>query len=79
MRELSVREMRQGYEVLHKLLEDEGEVVLTLRGKPFARVLPLETAAPARRIPSLKWLRDQAPFQEIPSEALVREDRDARD
>lgn len=79
MRELSVREMRQGYEVLHKLLEDEGEVVLTLRGKPFARVLPLETAAPPRRLPSLKWLRDQMPFQEIPSEVLIREDRDARD
>jgi len=75
MRELSVREMRQGYEVLHRLLED----VLTLRGKPFARVLPLESAAPARRIPSLKWLRDQMPFQEIPSEVLIREDRDARD
>lgn len=79
MRELSVREMRKGYEVLHKLLEEEGEIVLTQRGKPYARVLPFETATPVRRIPSLKWLRDQIPFQEIPSEILVREDRDARD
>ncbi len=79
MKELSVREMRQGYQPLHKALEEEGEVILTHHGKPFARVLPLEPAASPHRIPSLKWLRDQMPFQEIPSEVLIREDRDARD
>ncbi|MDD5241416.1 MAG: hypothetical protein PHG47_06810 [Sulfuricella sp.] len=79
MKELSVREMRQGYQPLHKALEEEGEVILTHHGKPFARVLPLEPALAPRHIPSLKWLRDQMPFQEIPSEVLIREDRDARD
>jgi hypothetical protein len=39
----------------------------------------METAATARRLLSLKWLRDQMSFQEIPSEVLIREDRDARD
>jgi len=79
MKELSVREMRQGYQPLHKALEEEGEVILTHRGKPFARVLPLEPTTSPHRLPSLKWLRDQMPFQEIPSEVLIREDRDARD
>lgn len=76
---LGVREMRAGYEVLHKALEQGGEVLLTHHGKPFARVLPLESTAVPRRISSLKWLRDKCPYQEIPSEVLIREDRDARD
>ncbi|MEQ1674716.1 MAG: hypothetical protein ABL865_06765 [Candidatus Nitrotoga sp.] len=79
VRTLGVREMRAGYEVLHKALEQGGEVLLTHHGKPFARVLPLGSAAVPRRISSLKWLRDKCPYQEIPSEVLIREDRDARD
>jgi len=77
---LGVREMRASYEVLHKALEQEGEVVLTHHGKPFARVLPLEpVAAPKRKVRSLAAFRATMPFQEIPSEVLIREDRDARD
>lgn len=77
---LGIREMRAGYDVLHKALEQEGEVVLTHHGKPFARVLPLETAAtPKRKARSLAAFRATMPFQEIPSEVLIREDRDARD
>ena len=77
---LGVREMRASYDVLHKALEQEGEVVLTHHGKPFARVLPLETVAtPKRKVRSLAAFRATMPFQEIPSEVLIREDRDARD
>ncbi|MEW6132214.1 MAG: prevent-host-death protein [Pseudomonadota bacterium] len=75
MKELSVREMRQGYQALQKALDEEGEVVLTHHGKPFARVLPI---GPRKEIPSHAALRASMPFQEIPSEALIREDRDAR-
>ncbi len=75
MKELSVREMRQGYQALHKALEEEGEVVLTHHGKPFARVIPLE---PRKEIPSHTALRATMPFQEIPSAVYIREDRDAR-
>jgi antitoxin (DNA-binding transcriptional repressor) of toxin-antitoxin stability system len=75
MKELSVREMRQGYQALQKALDEEGEVVLTHHGKPFARVLPLE---PRKEIPSHAALRATMPFQEVPSEVLIREDRDAR-
>ena len=79
MRNLNIREIRQELSHLDELLATEGEVIVTRHGKPIARVLPMEAAAPARRLPSLKWLRDQMPFQEIPSEVLIREDRDARD
>jgi hypothetical protein len=43
-----------------------------------ARILPVTATAAARRLPSLKWLRDQSPYQDTPSEVLIREDRDAR-
>ena len=75
MKELSVREMRQGYQALQKALAEEGEVVLTHHGKPFARVLPIE---PRKEIPNHAALRASMPFQEIPSEVLIREDRGAR-
>lgn len=38
-----------------------------------------ESAAPKRRLPSLAALRATMAFQVIPSEVLIREDRDARD
>jgi antitoxin (DNA-binding transcriptional repressor) of toxin-antitoxin stability system len=75
MRELSVREMRQGYQVLKEALEQDGEVVLTHHGKPFAKVVPL---TPVKGMPSHADLRARMPYQEVPSEVYIREDRDAR-
>lgn len=81
MKNLNVREVRQELAHLEDLLQQEGELVITRRGKPVARVLPFETSAvptTPKRVPSMKWLRDQMPYQEIGSEVLIREDRDAR-
>jgi len=39
---LGVSALRVNYNELRKALKEEGEVVLTTYGKPFARVLPLE-------------------------------------
>jgi len=75
MRSLSIREVRAALGNLEEIVEKEGELLITRHGKPVARILPLERP---RRLPSLKALRDSMPFQEIPSEVLVREDRDAR-
>ena len=77
MKTLSVREMRAGYEILCKALEEEGEVVLTHHGKPFARVLPIEP--PKRPFRSHAELRATMPYQSVGSETLIREDRDGRD
>ena len=79
MKTLGIREMRASYEVLNKALEQEGEVLLTHHGKPFARVLPLVVATAPRRLPSLKAFRARQKLQAIPSETLIREDRDSRD
>ena len=61
------------------MFADSDEVLVVCRGEPVARILPVTPATPARKLPSLKWLRDQSPYQAIPSEVLIREDRDARD
>lgn len=82
MKNLNVREVRQELAHLEELLAQEGELVITRRGKPVARVLPFEpqaaAAAAPRRVPSMKWLRDQMRYQETPAAVLIREDRDAR-
>lgn len=79
MKTLGIREMRASYDVLSKALEEEGEVLLTHHGKPFARVLPLKTGAAPHRLPSLKAFRARQKLQPVPSETLIREDRDSRD
>jgi prevent-host-death family protein len=76
MREVSIREMRELLPRLEEELAKEGEVVLTRHGKPVARVVPLERR---KRRPSHAEFRATMPFQDIPSEVLIREDRDARD
>lgn len=79
MKTMTIREAREGLSHPDRMFADSDEVLVVRRGKPVARILPVTPAAPARKLPSLKWLRDQIPFQEIPSEVLIREDRDARD
>ena len=78
MKTLGVREMRASYGALESALKEEGEVILTHHGKPFARVLPYEEPVSPKRMPSNAALRAKMPFQTIPSEVLIREDRDAR-
>lgn len=82
MKTLGIREVRQRYEVLKETLEREGEVILTHHGKPFARVLPLTSQTQqqlrAQRGKELAAFRAQQSKQSVPSEVLVREDRDTR-
>ena len=75
MKSLSIREMRSALTRLDKLLARQGEVIITRRGRPLARVLPMPSG---RTLPSNRDLRDSMPFQKVPSEVYIREDRDAR-
>lgn len=60
MRSISVREMRTVLPRLERLLESEGEIVITRRGKPVARILrtvptegiPLEGRPPPADAPA---------------------------
>ena len=75
MRELSIREMRESLGSLDRLVQHEGELLVTRRGVPIARVLPVK-GSQAR--PDHAELRSAMPKLEMPSETLVRDDRDQR-
>ncbi|MEP7083565.1 MAG: prevent-host-death protein [Betaproteobacteria bacterium] len=76
MKHLGVREMRVSYDVLQETLAQEGEVILTHHGKPFARVLPYTASRP--QMPSLKEFRSRQKRQATPTAVVIREDRDSR-
>jgi len=75
MRKITTREMRSVLPHLDEYLADEGELVITRRGKPIARLLPVGEAGDK---PSHADLRARIPRLGRGSEALIREDRDAR-
>ena len=77
MRSVNVREMRQLLPDIEQELRREGELILTKRDKAVARIVPMPSERPRR--PSNAEFRASMPFQEVPSEVLIREDRDARD
>jgi antitoxin (DNA-binding transcriptional repressor) of toxin-antitoxin stability system len=74
MKELSIREMRASLGQLDRLLEREGEIVLTRRGTRVARLLPMKQN---RKLPSHRDLRKRMPLLSSSAE-LVRADRDER-
>lgn len=75
MRSLSIREVRAALGNIENIVAREGELVITRHGKPVARIVPVERHRPR---PSHKSFRERMPMQEIPSEVLIREDREAR-
>ena len=75
MKEISIREVRALLPRLDELLAQEGELVVTRRGKPIARLLP---ARAARAVPSHAEFRARMPRLTIGSEVFVRQDRDGR-
>jgi prevent-host-death family protein len=75
MRTAGVREARQD---LTNLLDDvrKGrEVVITDRGRPVARLVPVKSR---KRFPDLASVRRQTPSLEAPLSQAVIEDRDDR-
>src|SRR3972149_236297 len=75
MKNLTIREARQSLTHLDRLLEAEGELTITRRGKPVAHVT---SVGRKREMPSRKSLRESMPRMKQGSERLVREARDAR-
>lgn len=78
MKTLGVREMRASYGALESTLREEGEVILTHHGKPFARVIPITAPELPKTMPSNAELRAKMKPMKVPSAMLIREDRDAR-
>ncbi len=75
MKKLTTREARQALSQLDRLLEEEGEITITRRGKPIGRVTAI---GGKKAIPSLKDLRMKMRPVKTKSEILVREDREGR-
>lgn len=76
MKSLATREARRGLSHPEQMFADCNEVLVVCRDKQVARILP---AQPKMRVRSLAAFRSSQPMQSIPSEVLIREDRDARD
>ena len=76
MQTLGIREIRQRYEILKETLDVAGEVILTHHGKPFARVLPIDPPKPRPRWKPHDELRALVPFQHVPTEVLLAEERE---
>jgi antitoxin (DNA-binding transcriptional repressor) of toxin-antitoxin stability system len=76
MKTLTIREAREGLSHPEQMFADDDEVLVVRHGEPVARILP---ATPRPRFRSLAAFRASQPMQQIPSEVLIREDRDARD
>ena len=75
MKKLTIREVRQSLSHLDKLLAIEGELMITRRGDPIARVVQVGKKRP---IPSHRDLRDGMKRMHKGSEALLRKLRDER-
>jgi len=75
MKKLSIREARQSLTHLDRLLEIEGEVTITRRGDPIAKVVQVGRKRP---IPSHRDLREGMKRMHKGSETVLRKDRDER-
>jgi len=71
----TIRQPRQALSYLETLLASEGEITITRRGRPIARVTPLDRK---RSMPSHRELRDKMEPMNVGSEDLIRNDRKER-
>ena len=77
MKTLTIREAREGLSHPDQMFADADEVLVACRGEPVARILPVEPRSKTA-FRSLAAFRATQPFQEIPSEVLISEDREDR-
>ena len=75
MKTITVREAREGLSHPELLFADNDDVIVTRRGEPVARILPI---AKRPRLGTLKDFLNQQPMQAVPSEVLLNEDRKDR-
>ncbi|MDP2824044.1 MAG: type II toxin-antitoxin system prevent-host-death family antitoxin [Sulfuritalea sp.] len=76
MKSITIREAREGLSHLEQMFADNDEVIVTRRGEPVARILPIKPAKPKFR--SLAAFRaSQKPLNPPLSETVI-EDREER-
>jgi antitoxin (DNA-binding transcriptional repressor) of toxin-antitoxin stability system len=75
MKTVNVRELRSVMPKLKETLAQEHELLLVSNGEPVARILPVLRK---RQAPSLAAHRAKMAMVTVPSEVLLREERDRR-
>lgn len=75
MKELTIREAREGLSHPETMFADADEVLVVCRGEPVARILPVTPRVKAR---SMREFLASQPMQTVPSEVLIAEDREDR-
>lgn len=73
MSTMSIRKLRESLPSIAEIVQREGEIVITRHGRGLAKIVPL---TPVRSVPSHADLRASMPYQAVPSEDLVRADRE---
>jgi antitoxin (DNA-binding transcriptional repressor) of toxin-antitoxin stability system len=75
MKTINVRELRSVMPLLKETLAKEHELLLVSNGEPVARILPVLRK---RQVPSLAAHRAKMAMVGVPTEALLRDERDRR-
>ncbi len=75
MRTITIREAREGLSHPEQLFANDDEVIVTRRGEPVARILPI---APRQHFRELRGFLENQPMQAVPSEVLLAEEREDR-
>lgn len=75
MKELTIREAREGLSHPEAMFADAEEILVVRRGEPVARILPV---TPKRTARSLAAFRATQPMQTVPSEDILAEEREDR-
>ena len=79
MKTINVRELRALIPSLKEELAVEHELLLVSNGEPVARIVLVTPAVSGvKKLVSLKAFRKTMPMMKIPSEVLIREERDRR-
>lgn len=73
MRSMSIRELRDSLASLGEIVEEEREILVTRHGRVLAKLV---APGPPRQAPSHADLRAGMPYQAVPSEELVAQDRE---
>ena len=75
MKNLNIRQARQALPHLKQILATEGEIIITKRGEPVARLMQIGRNLP---MPSHRDLRKKMLRMRKSSSQLIRADRDER-
>ena len=73
LRSMSIRQLRDSLSSLGEIVEKDREILITRHGRVLAKLM---APGPSRSAPSHSGLRAGMPYLSVPSEELVRQERE---